>query len=223
METIKGLLDFILHFDKHLDQAIVHYGEWTYGILGTIVFVETGLVVMPFLPGDSLLFAAGVFAGRGSLNLWILYAVLITAALCGDNLNYWIGRTVGPKVFKSETSRWLNKHHLERTHAFLERYGGKAIIMARFVPIVRTCMPFVAGVGAMTYRKFLTFSIFAALLWVGVCVTAGYWFGGLPFVRNNFEIVVILIVLISVMPAVIEFIKHKKQAQTNRPAPPETE
>lgn len=223
METIKGLLDFILHFDKHLDHAIVNYGEWTYGILGTIVFVETGFVVMPFLPGDSLLFAAGVFAGRGSLNLWVLYGVLITAALCGDNVNYWIGRTIGPKVFKSETSRLLNKKHLERTHAFLEKYGGKAIIMARFVPIVRTCMPFVAGVGAMTYRKFLAFSIFAAFFWVGVCVTAGYWFGGLPFVRNNFEIVVIIIVLISVIPAVIEFIKHKKQARRDTTTLPEAE
>jgi len=223
MEAIKGLLDFILHFDKHLDHAIVNYGEWTYGILGTIVFVETGFVVMPFLPGDSLLFAAGVFAGRGSLNLWILYAVLITAALCGDNLNYWIGRTVGPKVFKSETSRWLNKKHLERTNAFLEKYGGRAIILARFVPIVRTCMPFVAGVGAMTYRKFLGFSIAAALLWVGICVTAGYWFGGLPFVRDNFEIVVIIIVLISIMPAIIEFMKHKKQTRQAAPPAPEIE
>jgi membrane-associated protein len=207
----------IIHFLRHLDEAINNlagqYGTLTYVILFAIIFAETGLVIIPFLPGDSLLFALGAFAATPNavLKVGLLYPLLITAALLGDNLNYWIGRKLGRKLFASETSKIFNKTHLIRTEAFFAKYGAKAIIMARFVPIVRTFAPFVAGMGAMEYGRFLIFSVFGAFLWVGLCVTAGYIFGNIPSVKANFEKVIIGIILVSVVPMVIEFLNHKRQ------------
>lgn len=210
MTFIGAALDLLMHLDRHLDDVFRNYGTWTYAILFLIVFCETGLVVTPFLPGDSLLFAAGALAGRGSLEIqWVLLS-LGMATFAGDNTNYWIGRIIGPRVLRSEKSRFFNRKHLDRTHAFFERYGGKTIIIARFVPIVRTFTPFVAGIGAMTYPRFLVYSIAAACLWLCVCVMGGYLFGGLPFVRNHFSLVVLAIILISVMPGLIEYVKHRR-------------
>lgn len=214
MEAITSLLDFFLHLDKHLDKTIQNYGVWTHLILFGIVFCETGLVVTPFLPGDSLLFAAGIFAGYGSLNYGLLSALLVCAALLGDTTNYCIGKFLGPRIFRSDTARFLKREHLDRTHRFFEKYGGKTIIIARFVPIVRTFAPFVAGIGAMTFRRFILYSICAALLWVGVCVSAGYFFGRLPIVKNNFSLAILAIIFISVMPAFIEFLKHRREARS---------
>lgn len=213
MLFISTFVEIVLHLDRHLDEVFRTYGTWTYAILFLIVFCETGLVVTPFLPGDSLLFAAGALAGRGSLELqWVLLS-LGTAAFFGDNTNYWIGRTLGPRLLKSENSRILNRRHLDRTHAFFERYGGKTIIIARFVPIVRTFTPFVAGVGAMTYPRFLAFSIAATLLWMLICVMGGFFFGGLPIVKKNFSLVIIAIIFISLLPAIVEYVKHRRTVQ----------
>lgn len=211
MQFIHGLFDFIKHFLAQ-DEFIRGYGTQIYWILFLIVFVETGLVIMPFLPGDSLLFAAGALAASGTLEIGLVLPILILAALTGDNVNYAIGKFLGPRLLKSEKSRFLNRKHLDRTHAYFDKYGGKTIIMARFIPIVRTFTPFVAGIGAMTYPRFLAYSVAGALLWVGSCTTLGYFFGGLPIVKKNFEIVVIAIILISVLPAFIEFLKHRRQA-----------
>src|SRR5262245_44270185 len=209
-------LHWILHLDDRLLERVQQYGGWTYLILFTIVFCETGLVVTPFLPGDSLLFAAGALAGGGSLRAEFVIPLLIAAALCGDNVNYWIGRSIGPAVFRREDSRWLKKKHLERTHGFFEKYGGKTIIIARFVPIVRTFTPFVAGVGAMPYRKFLQFSIAGAVLWVVSLVMLGFWFGRMYYVKQNFELVIIAIIVISLIPAIVEYIRARKHAQRER-------
>jgi membrane-associated protein len=221
MEFLQSILDIVLHLDDHLVELVAKHGTWTYLILFAIVFCETGLVVTPFLPGDSLLFAAGTIVARpdSSLRLSLLMGVLVAAALCGDNVNYWTGRLLGPKVF-SETrkSRWLKRKHLDRTHVFLEKYGGKAIILARFVPIVRTFMPFVAGVGAMTYAKFLAFSIGGALVWVVSLTLAGYFFGGLPWVKENFSVVVLAIIVISLLPAVIEWWRVRRQMKRAAPS-----
>jgi len=207
-------LDLVMHLDRHLDEVFRNYGTWTYLILFVIVFCETGLVVTPFLPGDSLLFAAGALAGRGALQLqWVLLSLGL-ATLAGDNTNYWIGRILGPRILRSERSRLLNRRHLDRTHAFFERYGGKTIILARFVPIVRTFTPFVAGIGSMSYPRFLSYSVAAAGLWLSVCALGGYFFGGLPFVRKHFSVVVLAIILISVLPALVEIVKHRTRART---------
>lgn len=207
-------LDLVMHLDRHLDEVFRNYGTWTYLILFVIVFCETGLVVTPFLPGDSLLFAAGALAGRGALQLqWVLLSLGL-ATLAGDNMNYWIGRILGPRILRSERSRLLNRRHLDRTHAFFERYGGKTIILARFVPIVRTFTPFVAGIGSMSYPRFLSYSVAAAGLWLSVCALGGYFFGGLPFVRKHFSIVVLAIIFISVLPALVEIVKHRTRART---------
>lgn len=217
METIKHLADLVLHLDKTLPDLVNQVGPWIYLILFGIVFCETGLVVLPFLPGDSLLFAAGALAG-GAFggdwlpDVWAIMGVLIIAALCGDNLNYFIGRKMGPQVFKRDDSRWLKKKHLDRTHRFFERYGGKTIIIARFVPVVRTFTPFVAGVGRMEYFKFLKFSIAGAVLWVLSLVMVGYWFGKREFVKNNFSTVIIAIIAISLLPAIIELLKARRHA-----------
>ena len=211
MELIQTVIDFILHIDAHINTMIVNYGSWTYAILFLIIFCETGLVVTPFLPGDSLLFAAGAFAARGSLNPVILFGLLWFAAVLGDNVNYWIGRYVGPRVFKSE-SRLLNKKYLARAHEFYERHGGKAVILARFVPIVRTFAPFVSGVAAMHYPRFLAFDVSGGLLWIGLFVFGGYFFGNIPAVEKNFEIVIIAIILVSVSPMVIEYIRTRRRA-----------
>ncbi|NUQ70203.1 MAG: DedA family protein [Chthonomonadales bacterium] len=212
---IGDFIDLILHLDRHLDGVFRDYGSWTYAILFVIVFCETGLVVTPFLPGDSLLFAAGALAGRGSLELQWVLLTLGGAAFAGDNCNYWFGRLLGPKLLRSEKSRWLNRQHLDRTHAFFERYGGKTIIMARFVPIVRTFTPFVAGIGAMTYPRFLSYSLAATSLWLFVCAVGGYYFGSLKVVRENFSLAVLMIIVISVLPAIVEFVKHRRSQPTH--------
>jgi membrane-associated protein len=209
MDLIAGFIDIFLHLDDHLAAVIEVYGVWTYAILFLIIFAETGLVVTPFLPGDSLLFAAGAFAARGSLSLALLFLLLSGAAILGDTVNYWVGKYLGTRL---SDSRWIKKEHVDRTHAFFERYGGKTIVLARFVPIVRTFAPFVAGIGVMTYGAFLFYNVTGALLWVGLCVIAGYWFGGLAIVKENFTLVILAIIAISVMPAVIEVLRSRRQA-----------
>jgi membrane-associated protein len=200
--------DFLVNLDKWIQGILQNYAGWTYAILFLIVFCETGLVITPFLPGDSLLFLTGTFAQSGRLNVFLLVGVFCSAALCGDNVNYFLGKWLGPKVFKKEKSRFFNKAHLEKTHAFFERYGGKTIILARFVPIVRTFAPFVAGMGNMPYRRFLAYSVAGAILWVGICVFGGYFFARSAFVKANFELTLICVVLISMLPGIIEFTKH---------------
>ena len=208
MEFIHYLVDLFLHLDKHLNEIILQYGTLTYAILFGVIFAETGLVFTPFLPGDSLLFAAGTFAAAGSFNVHLLFILLSIAAILGDTANYWIGNFFGPKVFEKNI-RFLKKEHLEKTHKFYEKYGGKTIIIARFIPIIRTFAPFVAGVGAMTYSKFILFNIVGAVLWCALFVYGGYFFGNLTFVKNNFSIVIITIIFISVLPGIIEFARHK--------------
>ena len=212
MEIIKMLLDYILHFDVHLDFIITNYNSFAYLILFLIVFVETGLVVMPFLPGDSLLFAVGAFAARGTLNPILCAILMILGAFCGDVVNYFIGYRAGPKVFNNETSRWFNKNYLLKAQSFYEKYGTKTIIMARFVPIVRTFAPFVAGVGKMNYKRYISFSIMGAMLWVILFISAGYFFGNIPAIKSNFKIVILAIIFISILPAIVELIKEKKAA-----------
>ncbi len=209
MELMQYLFDFILHIDVHLGEIIRSYGLWAYAILFIIIFCETGLVVTPLLPGDSLLFAAGTFAATGSLDIWWLCVLLSVAAIAGDTLNYWIGAYVGPRVFSGEKTRFLNREYLERTHQFYERYGGKTIIFARFVPIIRTFAPFVAGIGSMTYGKFISYNIIGGIMWILVCVLAGYYFGNLGFVKKNFSLVILAIIIISVLPGLVEFLRHK--------------
>jgi membrane-associated protein len=206
---VTDLIDFILHFDKHLLEFVRLYGTWVYGILFAIVFAETGLVVTPFLPGDSLLFATGALAGAGVLNIWVCAALLVTAAIVGDAVNYAVGRYIGPRAFSAtDTASWthklLNREHLQRAHEFFEKYGGKAVVLGRFVPIVRTFVPFVAGAGAMTYATFAFYNVTGAFLWVGVCMGAGWLFGQTPFVRDNFSLITIGIVFVSVLPVLIE-------------------
>jgi membrane-associated protein len=213
MEWLASVIDLFLHLDKHLANVVAQYDTWTYAILFAIIFCETGLVVTPFLPGDSLLFAAGIFANPqwGPLNVWLLMFLLIVAAIIGDTVNYHIGKLFGSKLFKNENSKIFKRSHLDRTHSFFEKHGGKTIVIARFVPIVRTFAPFVAGMGAMTYSKFLFFNVTGAILWVTVCVGAGYFFGGLPLVRDNFSIAILAIIAISVMPMVIDVLKHRAE------------
>jgi membrane-associated protein len=210
MEFIKSLIDIVLHLDRHLNEFAAQFGSWLYVILFVIIFAETGLVVTPFLPGDSLLFAVGALAAStGSvLNVHLTVVVLIVAAILGDTVNYWAGKKFGPAVFKSESSRWLNKKHLERTHQFYERYGGKTVILARFVPIVRTFAPFVAGIGAMSYAKFIIYNIVGAILWVSSMTYLGYLFGNIPIVKKNFTLVALGIVFVSILPAVYEFARE---------------
>ena len=209
MEILTHLIDFIIHIDDHLQEIIRNYGGLTYLILFLIVFAETGLVVTPILPGDSLLFAAGTFAALGSLDPVLLTVLLIVAAVVGDGVNYWIGHWVGPKAFSGKVP-WLRQDYLRRTEAFYEKHGGKTIILARFVPIVRTFAPFVAGVGRMQYGRFLAYNVVGAVLWVTICVTAGYFFGNLPFVRENFSLVVLGIIGVSLIPLVVEWIRQRR-------------
>jgi membrane-associated protein len=205
------LLNWFLHLDEVLPQVVSQYRGWTYAILFGIIFAETGLVITPILPGDSLLFAAGYVASlEGSeINVWLLCLLLTVAAVLGDTVNYHIGKWLGPRVLSGKLSRWLNPAHLKKTEHFFEKYGAKTIILARFVPIVRTFAPFVAGVGSMNYGKFLAYNVAGGVFWVFSMTLAGYWFGGIPIVKENFEIVVIAIVVISVMPAVIEYLRHR--------------
>ncbi len=210
MSFLREFLDLLLHLDLHLDALIQTHGNWVHGILFFIVFCETGFVVTPFLPGDSLLFAVGAFAARGSLDLATSLCLLSAAAILGDTANYWIGHFVGPRVFRREDVRWLNRKHLDRTHAFFEKYGAKTIILARFVPIVRTFAPFVAGIGAMTYSKFLLYNVVGGLLWVVSLTLAGFYFGNIPVVRENFSLVIVGIIVVSVLPGVWEALRHRR-------------
>jgi len=213
MDLVHWFVDFFLHLDRHLAEVIQAYGTWTYALLFTIVFLETGLVVTPILPGDSLLFAAGSFAALGALDVSLLFVLLSVAAILGDTVNYAIGHYLGPKVFHYERSRFFNPDHLRKTHRFYEKYGGKTIIIARFVPIVRTFAPFVAGIGAMTYWRFLAYNVAGGILWVAVCLSAGYFFGNLPIVKKNFSLAIVAIVLLSVMPAVVEYVRHRRESK----------
>ncbi len=212
MDFIKTAIDFVLHIDKYLDLIIKAVGLWTYGVLFVVIFIETGLVVTPFLPGDSLLFAAGAFSAKGSLNIYPMWIALMFAAVLGDTANYWIGRYIGPRVFDWNV-RWLKREYLERTQAFYNKHGGKTIFLARFVPIIRTFAPFVAGVGKMRYSYFITYNVVGGAVWVSAFLWLGYFFGGLPFIERNFSLVVIAIILISVMPAVIEAIKARRESK----------
>ena len=212
MEILGNIIGIFLHLDKHLKIVIESYGIWTYLILFLIIFCETGLVVTPFLPGDSLLFAAGNFAAIGLFDPLLLILVLSGAAILGDSLNYFIGRSMGPKVFRKENSRIFKKEYLDKTHRFYEKYGAKTIILARFVPIVRTFAPFVAGVGTMSYGRFAVFNITGGVAWIGLFVFGGYYFGRLPVVRQNFTAVILGIIIVSILPGIIEFIRHRKQA-----------
>ena len=220
MELIKYLIDFILHLDTHLVELVSRYGTFSYGILFAIIFCETGLVVTPILPGDSLLFAIGALSAKGALNIYTITILLMLAAIIGDSTNYWIGYFVGPKVFRSESSRWLNRKHLERTSQFYEKYGVKTVIIARFMPIVRTFAPFVAGIGRMYYPRFLFFSVLGSFLWIGSFVTAGYLFGNIPVVKRNFTLVVLAIIFVSLLPALIEAMRARRErkpiADSNR-------
>lgn len=212
LELLPQFLDFVLHLDKHLTLFVAEYGVWVYALLFAIIFMETGFVVMPFLPGDSLLFVAGAVAAAGGMQLEWLMATLIVAALCGDNVNYWVGRFIGPKVFSREGGRWLKRENLDRTHQFMEKHGPKAIIIARFVPIVRTFVPFVCGVGRLTYVRFLLFSVLGAMIWVGILVPVGYFFGNLPWVKSNLTVVILLIVFLSILPGIIEYLRARRRA-----------
>jgi membrane-associated protein len=211
MDTLRFLIDFILHLDTHLSQIISQYGTWTYGLLFLIIFVETGVVLMPFLPGDSLLFAAGAFAANGSLNVVILWVLLSLAAVLGDTLNYWLGHQFGQRAFNGRI-RFLKQSHLERTQAFFAKHGGKAVVLARFVPIIRTFAPFVAGAGAMEYGRFLLFNVAGGLTWVSLFLLGGYFFGNLPFVHDNFSLVILVVIFISIIPIIVEFIQHRRAA-----------
>jgi membrane-associated protein len=215
METLKKLLDIILHLNVHLDTLVSDYGAWVYAILFLIVFCETGLVVTPFLPGDSLLFAAGAIAAGGRLDVFLLILLLLAAAVAGDTVNYWIGNLAGHKLV-ARFPRLIQKKHLDRTHNFFERYGGKTIIIARFVPIVRTFAPFVAGIGQMTYTRFMSFNVVGALLWVLLLVPAGYFFANVPFVRKNFSLVILAIIFLSTLPAVFEFWRARRRSTDSR-------
>ncbi len=220
MEILTFFIDLILHLDDYLPHLISQYGHWVYAILFLIVFCETGLVVTPILPGDSLLFVAGTLAAVGSLDIHLLCVLLFVAAVLGDTVNYWIGTWIGPKVFQKENARIFRKEYLERTHRFYERYGGKTIIIARFVPIVRTYAPFVAGVGRMTYRHFLFYNVTGAVLWVFSLTWLGYLFGNMPIVKDNYGKVIIGIIVLSVMPMVIEYIRHKRGNLSKQPSNP---
>jgi membrane-associated protein len=205
------ILKYFLHVDKYLSIIINQLGPVTYVILFLIIFAETGLVVTPFLPGDSLLFAVGTLAGGGLLNIWLVYFLILAAAILGDNLNYFFGRTIGERVFSRENSKIFNKSYLEKTRQFYSKYGVKTIILARFVPIVRTFSPFVAGIGRMKYSTFLTYSVAGGIFWVTLFMGSGYFLGKIPFVKSHFEYAVLIIILVSLVPAVYEYIKHKSE------------
>lgn len=216
MDIVHTLIDFILHIDVHLDYAIANYHSWTYLLLFLIIFIETGLVIMPFLPGDSLLFAIGAFSARGSFEFWTISLSLLGAAILGDTVNYAIGKYFGNKLFDKEDSKFFNKKHLDKAHEFYEKYGAKTIILARFVPIVRTFAPFVAGIGNMTYKKFMSYNIIGATLWIFSFVPLGYFFGNLPFIKGNLKLVMTAIIVISVLPGVIEFLREKQKLRTKK-------
>jgi len=211
VELIRQLLDILLHLDRHLDTIIQQYGVWTYLILFLIIFCETGLVVTPILPGDSLLFAVGTFAARNALDLGLLLVLLSVAAVAGDTVNYAIGYRVGPQIFRKEGVRFLNREYLDRTHRFYERHGAKTIVIARFVPIIRTFAPFVAGVGRMSYARFVTYNVAGGVGWIAALVLGGYLFGNIPVVRQNFTLVIFAILVLSILPGVIEFLRQRSR------------
>lgn len=213
MEFLALLWDIAVHLDKHLAALLAQYGTWVYAILFLIVFAETGFVVTPFLPGDSLLFVAGALAATGGMDIWMLNGTLIAAAILGNSVNYAIGRYLGPKVFHWESSRFFNRAALMKTHVFYEQHGGKALVISRFIPILRTFAPFVAGIGAMTYARFQAFNVAGAVLWVVSLSVAGYLFGNLPIIKNNLSLVILAIIVVSVMPAAIGYLKHRRAAQ----------
>jgi membrane-associated protein len=223
MEFLKSIVDLFLHLDEYLNIVIQDYGIWTYALLFVVIFIETGLVVTPFLPGDSLLFAAGTFAALGSLNIYILWGILFLAAVLGDTANYWIGHKLGLAIFDTQ-NRWLKKvlkkEYLDRTEAFYAKHGGKTIVLARFVPIVRTFAPFVAGVGTMEYGRFISYNLIGGFLWVTLFLFMGNFFGNIPFVKANFEFVILGIILISVLPMLVEYLKarNEKKAKAADPA-----
>ena len=210
MEFITAFIDLVLHLDQHLTMIIQTYGVWVYLILFLIIFCETGLVVTPFLPGDSLLFVAGTLAAAGSMDIQIVLILLVAASFLGDNTNYWIGRVVGPRVFAKQDSRLLNREYLNKAHAFYEKHGGKAIIFARFLPIIRTFAPFVAGIGRMAYQRFLAFSIVGGISWIGFFVLGGYFFGNIPVIKQNITLVMLGIIFISILPGIIKYLQHRR-------------
>ncbi len=212
MEIITYIIEFVLHLDEHLATIIANYGTWTYAILFFVIFIETGFVVTPFLPGDSLLFAAGSFAALGSLDPWVIFGLMGFAAILGDTVNYSIGSYIGERAF-SGNIRWLKKEYLDRTEAFYEKHGGKTIILARFVPIIRTFAPFVAGVGSMTYGHFIAYNFIGGISWVAIFTFLGYFFGNLPFVKRNFELVIFAIIFISLLPPLFEYFKARKETK----------
>ncbi|MGQ0751830.1 MAG: DedA family protein [Betaproteobacteria bacterium] len=209
MELLAFLIDVVLHLDRHLQWLVSNYGAWIYAILFLIIYCETGLVVTPFLPGDSLLFVAGTLAAGGDMYIHGLFALLVLASFSGDNTNYWVGRFVGPRVFTRQKSWAFNPAHLERTHRFYERHGGKTIVIARFVPIVRTFAPFVAGIGRMPYSRFVFYSFAGSVFWIGSLTYAGYYFGNIPIVKQNLSLVIVGIVILSVMPGIVEYLRSR--------------
>jgi membrane-associated protein len=217
MDWILKVVDFILHVDVYLEQIITQYGGWAYGLLFFVVFMETGFVITPFLPGDSLIFAASTFAARGALNPWVMFGLLGVAAVLGDSVNYWIGHRIGKRAYSGEI-KWIKKEYMERTHVFFEKHGGKTIFLARFVPIIRTFAPFVAGVSRMSYGFFFRWNLIGGLTWVATFTLLGYFFGNIPFVQKNFELVIIAIVVISFIPAVVEAVKARREMMANRNA-----
>jgi membrane-associated protein len=219
MELIRDFVDLFLHLDRHLAAVVQAYGVWTYLVLFLIVFCETGLVVAPLLPGDSLLFAAGALAAVTTLDVGWLLLLLAVAAVAGDTVNYWIGNAIGPRIFCSGTSRLLNREYLERTHRFYERHGGKTIVIARFMPIIRTFAPFVAGIGSMSYGRFLAYNVAGGVAWVVIFVVGGYFFGNIPVVKRNFTLVIMAIIVLSVLPGVVEFARHRLRSAGRAPDP----
>ena len=211
MELLSSFIDIVLHLDAHLLVLVQQYGVWIYAILFAIIFAETGLVVTPFLPGDSLLFVIGALCGMGSLQLQVALPLLILAAFMGDNTNYWVGRLLGLRLLNHPNQRWIKHEHLEKTHAFYAKHGGKTVIFARFLPIIRTFAPFVAGIGTMNYRLYLMFSILGGVAWIGSLMLAGFFFGNIPVIKNNLTLMIVGIIFISFIPAILEYIKHRRQ------------
>jgi len=218
MDIILKVIDFVLHINKYLSDIITRYGAWTYALLFFVIFMETGFVVTPFLPGDSLIFAASTFAAMGVLNPWIIFVLCAIAAVAGDTANYWIGHRIGAKAYTGEV-KWIKKEYMERTHAFFDKHGGSAIFLARFVPIIRTFTPFVAGVSQMNYGFFIRWNVIGGITWVATFTLLGYFFGNIPFVQKNFELVIIAIVVISVIPAISEAIKARRSMQKAKVEP----
>src|SRR5512146_2858663 len=210
MDIVTFLVDLFLHLDTHLSAIITQYGVWTYALLFAVIFVETGFVVTPFLPGDSLLFAAGTFAAIGSLNIWLLFGLVAVAGVLGDTVNYWIGHYLGDRAYHI---KWIKREYLERTHGFFDKYGRMTIFLARFVPIVRTFAPFVAGVGRMSYPAFISYNLFGGIIWTALFTFAGYFFGNIPFIREHFSLVVMAIILISIVPMIVEAVKARRESK----------